>query len=78
MFVFFKGSSINEVKILGEGQGFCDNSTAALVKKSDDRSLDKNCPKLRDVINGRPLMIIRFVIATFDTNVCVTFRDHLF
>ncbi len=47
------------------------------LKKRDDRSLDKNCPKFRDVINGRPLMIIRFVITTFDTNVFVTFGDHL-
>ena len=36
-----------------EGQGFCDNSTTAWIKKRDDRG--RNCQKLCDVIYGRPL-----------------------
>ncbi len=38
-----------------EGQGFCDSSTKALVIKSVTMGEGvKNCPKLRDVIYGRP------------------------
>ena len=44
----------------GEGQGFCEHSARDLVIKSvtmgggpGGRGV-KNCPKLRDVINGRP------------------------
>ena len=40
----------------GGGQGFCDDSTKALFVK--------NCPKLLDVIYGRPNLTIRYVLET--------------
>ena len=53
------GSSINDVTVIGGGgQVFCDDSTNALLIRRvtmGGRSV-KNCPKLRDVIHGRPLM----------------------
>jgi len=60
--VFSKGSYINDVTGLGEGyQIFCDNCTEALVLKSVamavGRGCVQNCPKLRDVIYGRPLRV---------------------
>ncbi len=54
-----KGSSINEVTALGGRgyQGFCDNSTKALVIKSVTMGGGgvKNYQILRDVIYGRHL-----------------------
>ena len=40
----------------GGGQGFCEDSTKALAIKrvTMGRGGVKNCPKLRDVIYGRP------------------------
>ena len=39
----------------GGGQGFCDNSTVALVIKHVTMGVGvKNCPKLRHIIYGRP------------------------
>ena len=55
-----EGSYINDVTVSGEeGQGFCDDTTKALVIKSVMRGGDgqggvKNYPKWRDVIYGRP------------------------
>ena len=53
------GSSINDVTVLGGGgggYGICDNSTMALVIKRVTMGGGgvKHCPKLRDVIYGRP------------------------
>jgi hypothetical protein len=57
------GPSINDVTALGGApgrgyQGFCDNSTKALLIKSMTmgRGGVKNYQKLRDVIYGRPLL----------------------
>ena len=54
------GSSINDVTVLGGRgyQGFCDDSTKALVLKSVTMGGGgvKNYQKLRDVIYGRTLM----------------------
>ena len=58
--MFFKGSSINDVTVLGGGgQGFCDNSSKSLVIKrvTIGGGGVRNCPKLRDVIYGRPLRV---------------------
>ena len=53
-------SFINDVMVLGGegGQGFYDDSTKALVIKPVTMGKGgKNCPRLRDVIFGRPLRI---------------------
>ena len=49
------GSSINDVIILGVVvQGFCDDSTKALVIECVPMGKGvQNCPKLRDIIYGR-------------------------
>jgi hypothetical protein len=58
-----KGSSINDVTVLGGRgyQGFCDDSTKALVLKSVTIGGGgvKNYQKIRDVIYGRPLRTAR-------------------
>ena len=43
----------------GGGQGFCDDITKAIVIKrvTVGEGGSKKCPKLRDVIYGRPLMV---------------------
>ena len=54
-----KVSSINDVTALGEGyQGFCGDSTEALVLKGMTMGVGgvKNDQKVRDVIYGWPLM----------------------
>ena len=51
------GSSINDIMVLrGGSRGFCDKSIKALVIKrvSMGGGGVKICPKLRDVIYGRP------------------------
>ena len=50
----------NDVTVLGRGgQGFCDNSTKALViKRMATGERVKKCPKLRDVIYEKPLLQI--------------------
>jgi hypothetical protein len=57
----YKGLPINDVTVVGGGgKRFCDNSTKASVikKMRDDGGMgDQNCPKLSDVIYGRPLRI---------------------
>ena len=59
MFLTYKGSSINDVTVLGGRgyQGFCDNSIKALFQKRLTMGGGgvKNYSKLRDVINGWPL-----------------------
>ena len=44
----------------GEGQGFCDGSTLALVIKSVTMRgrMGQNCSKLRDVIYKRPTNVL--------------------
>ena len=53
-----KGSSITDLTVLGRGgQGFCDDSTKALVNEhvTMGRGGVENSPNLCDVIFGRPL-----------------------
>jgi hypothetical protein len=48
----------------GKGQGFCDNSTKASLIKSVTKGGGgvKKCPKLRNVIYGRPLYTSKMTI----------------
>ena len=63
--VLCKESSINDASALGRESMFCDDIYKAVVKNSVTLGEEgiKNCPKLRDIIYGRPLTAITFSVA---------------